>query len=43
MFFKNLVDGVDPKLCPDNDGHNVDTIDALTLSVPVILKYANSE
>lgn len=39
MFFENLVNGQDPKLCPDNDGHNVDAIDALTISVPVILKY----
>ena len=25
--------------CPDNDDHNVNTMDALTLTVPVILKY----
>lgn len=41
MFFANLVNGQDPKLCPDNDGHNVDAIDALTISIPVILKYHN--
>jgi len=39
MFFKNLVNGKDPKLCPDNDGHNVDSIDALTVAVPVIIRY----
>jgi len=39
MFFKNLVSGKDPKLCPDNDGHNVDSIDALTVAVPVIIRY----
>lgn len=40
MFFANLVAGVDPKECADNDGHNTDAIDALTLTIPVILKYA---
>ena len=43
MFFENLMNGKDPKLCPDNDQHNVDTIDALTLIVPVILQYRNDE
>ena len=43
MFFKNLIDGKDPKQCPDNDGHNVDAIDALTITIPVILKYSYSE
>ena len=43
MFFKNLVEGKDPKLCPDNDGHNVDAIDALTTAIPVILRYSDSE
>jgi len=32
MFFANLVHGKrDPKDCPDNDGHNVDTVDGLVL------------
>jgi hypothetical protein len=39
MFFKNLVEGNDPKNCADNDGHNVDAIDALTTTVPVIIHY----
>lgn len=39
MFFANYVKKVDPVSCPDNDGHNVDAIDALTLAVPVIIKY----
>merc|ERR1719320_1254133 len=43
MFFKNLVGGKDPKLCPDNDGHNVDSIDALTVAVPVIIRYCLAE
>ena len=43
MFFKNLIDGKDPKQCPDNDGHNVDAIDALIITIPVILKYSYSE
>ena len=25
--------------CPDNDDHNVNTMDALTLMIPVVLKY----
>ena len=41
MFFKNLIEGVEPKLFPDNDGHNVDAIDALTYTVPIILKYSD--
>lgn len=42
MFFANLVKGVDPRECADNDGHNTDAIDALTLVVPVILKYSDT-
>jgi hypothetical protein len=38
----NLHLGVPPNLCADNDGHNTDSIDALTLIVPVILKYADA-
>ena len=37
MFFANYVKKIDAENCPDNDGHNVDAIDALTLTVPVIL------
>ena len=43
MFFKNLVEGKDPKECPDNDGHNVDAIDALTIALPVIIRYSDNE
>jgi len=35
MFFANLKRGVPPEKCPDNDGHNVDTIDGLILGLPV--------
>jgi ADP-ribosyl-[dinitrogen reductase] hydrolase len=42
MFFANLVKGVDPKSCADNDGHNTDGIDALTLTVPVIVAFAEA-
>ena len=42
MFFANYVKGKAPEDCADNDGHNVDTIDALTLTVPIIIAYANS-
>ena len=34
MFFKNYVEKKSPEKCPDNDGHNVDAIDAL-MTVPV--------
>jgi hypothetical protein len=37
-----MVVGVPPTDCADNDGHNTDAIDALTLTVPVIIKYADS-
>jgi len=39
MFFANIVRGKPPLQCADNDGHNTDAIDALTLTVPVILRY----
>ena len=42
MFFANVVRGKPPHECADNDGHNTDAIDALTLAVPVILAYAQS-
>lgn len=34
--------GIAPSDCADNDGHNTDAIDALTLTVPVIIKYADA-
>jgi hypothetical protein len=38
MFFANLVfGGLDPADCPDNDQHNVDTIDGLVLPTIVAL------
>jgi len=37
IFFGNFVQGKDPKQCAGNDGHNVDTMDALVNLVPVIL------
>jgi ADP-ribosyl-[dinitrogen reductase] hydrolase len=42
MFFKNMVDGVTPKDCPDNDAHNVDAIDALMVLPPVVLSHIHS-
>lgn len=38
----NYYTGVAPSECADNDGHNTDAIDALTLTVPVIIKYADA-
>jgi hypothetical protein len=40
MFFANLVNNVPPEDCPDNDGHNVDTIDGLVL--PTIVSLAEA-
>ena len=42
MFFANLVKGVAAKDCADNDGHNTDAIDALTLTVPIIVANAGT-
>jgi ADP-ribosylglycohydrolase len=42
MFFANYVRGVPPENCADNDGHNTDAIDALTLTVPLILQYMDA-
>lgn len=41
MFFANLTRGLAPEKCPDNDNHNVDTIDGLIMSVPVALTGYN--
>lgn len=43
MFFKNRQAGIDPKDCPDNDGHNVDTIDGLVLPIGAALATLNCE
>jgi len=41
MFFANMIfNKKDPKDCPDNDGHNVDTIDGLIL--PTITALAET-
>lgn len=41
MFFANLVFGkLDPKECPDNDSHNVETIDGLVLPTIVAIAAA---
>lgn len=37
MFFANFIRDVAPANCADNDGHNTDAIDALTLTIPVIV------
>lgn len=39
MFFANYDAGRPVDQCADNDGHNTDAIDALTLTVPIILRY----
>ena len=35
MFFANYVKDIPLSECADNDGHNTDTIDALTLTIPI--------
>jgi len=43
MFFANRIyHKKDPKDCPDNDGHNVDTIDGLILPTIVALSDVNA-
>merc|ERR1712242_452944 len=47
MFFANMVfNKLPPKECPDNDSHNVDTVDGLVLPTIVALavsaKHGNS-
>lgn len=43
MFFANLASNVDPKDCPDNDGHNVDAVDSIVTTVPIALLTADDE
>eukprot|EP00747_Dinoflagellata_sp_TGD_P211044 gnl/TRDRNA2_/TRDRNA2_84248_c0_seq1.p1 gnl/TRDRNA2_/TRDRNA2_84248_c0~~gnl/TRDRNA2_/TRDRNA2_84248_c0_seq1.p1 ORF type:complete len:303 (+),score=46.16 gnl/TRDRNA2_/TRDRNA2_84248_c0_seq1:81-911(+) len=40
MFFHNRQRGTPLEKCPDNDGHNVDTQDGLSMAVPVALATA---
>lgn len=40
MFFANRQRGLPLDQCPDNDNHNVDTQDGLTIVVPVALASA---
>jgi ADP-ribosylglycohydrolase len=40
MFFSNRRRGLPLEQCPDNDGHNVDTQDGLTITIPVALATA---
>lgn len=42
-FFKNLVNGKQLSDCPDNNPQNVDLLEALTITIPVIIKYADIE
>ena len=37
MFFLNYVQKISADKCADNDGHNTDAIDALTLAIPAIV------
>jgi hypothetical protein len=42
MFFANFVQNKSPEECADNDGHNVNAIDALTNLIPVIVHYESA-
>ena len=42
-FFKNLVSGKQLSDCPDSNPQNVDLLEALTITIPVIIKYADIE
>jgi len=41
MFFSNKVRGLPLDKCPDNDNHNVDTVDGITMLIPVALATAH--
>ncbi len=43
MFFLNYVNDIAPELCADNDGHNTDAIDSLTLTIPAIAATVTEE
>ena len=36
MFFANFAKGIPPRECPDNDGHNTDSLDGLVNLPPVV-------
>ena len=40
MFFANMQAGVPPERCPDNDQHNVDTMDGMVMAIPLMLAQA---
>ena len=43
MFFANYINSVPPEGCADNDGHNTDAIDALTLAIPAVAATITEE
>jgi len=44
MFFANYaLHHHSPNECADNDGHNVDAIDGLVLTIPLIVWYAEQQ
>jgi len=43
MFFANYVNGKPVGECPDNDRHNVDTTDAMTMAIPISLLAPDDE
>eukprot|EP00667_Euglena_gracilis_P020934 EG_transcript_22770 len=43
MFFVNYAKGIAPQDCADNDKHNVEAIDALTLAIPAIVATVTEE
>ena len=43
MFFANMKNGKSLDKCPDNDGHNVDSADAIVTSIPVGLISSSND
>ena len=43
MFFANYQKGLAPEKCADNDNHNTDAIDSLTLTIPIIVATVTEE
>jgi hypothetical protein len=43
MFFANYVKDIAPEACADNDGHNTDAIDSLTLIIPTVVATVSED
>jgi hypothetical protein len=43
IFFSNYVRDIAPEACAENDGHNIDNIDSLTLVIPTVAVKVTSD